>query len=86
MEIKLLRQPYKFIKKAKAPLKVRIAKELTRIGEDPKVGKKLAGKLKEVRSHKFTDAGIHYRIAYQIRDNILVVLIATRENFYKDLK
>ena len=86
MEIKLLRQPFKFIKKAKAPLKSRIAQELENIAADPKLGKVLSGRLKPVRSHKFTYTGVHYRIAYQIKGHVIVILIASRENFYRDFR
>ena len=86
MEIKLLRQPYKFIKKSKAPLKIRIVEELECIALNPKLGKMLSCKLKNVRSHKFTAAGVHYRIAYRVQNRVLVVLIASRENFYRDLR
>ena len=81
-----MRQPYRFIKKAKAPLKSKIAEELERIVSNPKLGKALTGKLKLVRSHKFTTAGVHYRIAYRVTNHMLVILIASRENFYRDLR
>jgi mRNA-degrading endonuclease RelE of RelBE toxin-antitoxin system len=86
VKIKLLRQPFKFIKKAKAPLKSRITEELERIATDPKLGKALTGKLKSIRSHKFTSVGVQYRIAYQIQGHVIVILIASRENFYRDLQ
>jgi Txe/YoeB family toxin of Txe-Axe toxin-antitoxin module len=86
VEIKLLRQPFKFIKKAKVPLKAKIIEQLKRISADPKLGKALSGNLKLVRSHKFTSVGVQYRIAYQIKDHVIVILIASRENFYQDLR
>ncbi len=86
MEIKLLRQPFKFIKKAKAPLQSKIVEELDNIATNPKLGKVLLGKLKPCRSHRFTSAGVHYRIAYQVNGQVIVILIASRENFYRDLQ
>ncbi|NQV12170.1 type II toxin-antitoxin system RelE/ParE family toxin [Candidatus Uhrbacteria bacterium] len=86
MEIQLLRQPHKFIRKAKSPLKKAIIEELDRIAKNPKIGKLLVGKLKLIRSHKFTSAGVHYRVAYMVKKNVLVILIASRENFYRDLR
>ncbi|NQV90834.1 type II toxin-antitoxin system RelE/ParE family toxin [Candidatus Uhrbacteria bacterium] len=86
MKIRLLRQPFKFLQKAKTPLQSKIVEELKRIAGNPKIGKTLTGKLKLVRSHKFTSAGVQYRIAYQIRGDVIVILIASRENFYRDLQ
>lgn len=86
MEVKLLRQPFKFIKRAKGSFKIHIADEIEVIVQQPKIGKQLTGKLKTVRSHRFTHAGVQYRIAYKVNGNILIILIATRENFYRDLQ
>ena len=86
MEVKLLRQPFKFIKRAKPPLKKAIATEIDLIASEPKIGKRPTGKLKILRSHRFTYAGVHYRIAYKVNGNVLIILIASRENFYRDLR
>lgn len=86
MEIKLLRQPFKFIKRAREPLKKNIATEIKQIALQPKIGKQLTGKLKPLRSHRFSHAGVHYRIAYKVNGNVLIIVIASRENFYRDLR
>ncbi len=86
MEIRLLRQPYKFIKRSKEPFKGIVAREIELIASEPNVGKRLTGKLKALRSYGFTHVGVHYRIAYKVNGNVLIVLIASRENFYRDLR
>lgn len=85
MEIIFLRQAHRFIKKADKPLKERIREEVLRIGENPKIGESLTGKLKNLRSHHFSFVQTQYRIAYTIKDDLIVVAIGTRENFYRDL-
>jgi len=85
VEIKLARQPYRFIKKAKQPLKTKIKKELEKISDNQKIGKQLSGRLKQIQDHKFTFTGVQYRIAYKVSKTTLIILIASRENFYRDL-
>lgn len=85
MQIVFLRQAHRFIKKADKPLKEKIREEVLKIGENPKIGKSLTGKLKNLRSHHFSFVQTHYRIAYEIKNDLIVVAIGTRENFYRDL-
>lgn len=85
MEIVFLRQAHRFIKKADKPLKEKIREEVLRIGENPKVGESLTGKLKNLRSHHFSFVRTQYRIAYEVKNNLIIVAIGTRENFYRDL-
>lgn len=85
MEIVFLRQAHRFIKKADLPLKEKIREEVLKIGENPKIGKPLTGKLKKLRSHYFRFVRTQYRIAYEVKDNLIIVAIGTRENFYRDL-
>lgn len=86
MEIVFLRQAYRFIKKADKGLKEKIKLEVLQIKEDPRVGKLLNGKkLKGVRSHRFAYSKTQYRIAYKIENDLIIVFIASRENFYRDL-
>jgi len=85
MEIIFLRQPHKFIRGADNLLKSKLREEVLLIKEFPKMGKLLKGKLKTLRVHKFVFNKTNYRIAYMLEGNILVVYIASRENFYKDL-
>lgn len=85
MEIVFLRQAHRFIKKADVPLKEKLKEEILKIGENPKIGELLSGKLKHLRSHHFHFVRTQYRIAYMVKDNVLIVAIGTRENFYRDL-
>ena len=86
MKIIFLRQAYKFIRRADLPLREKIRNEVLRIDKSPKIGKFLTGSvLKGVRSHRFNFTGVNYRIAYQIKDDLIIISIASRENFYKDL-
>lgn len=52
----------------------------------------LSRKLLEIKlnngNHFFTASisrGTHYRIAYKVVNNIIVIMISSRENFYRDL-
>ncbi len=85
MEIVFLRQAHRFIKKADKPLKEKIREEVLKIGENPKIGEPLTGKLKKLRSHHFGFIRTQYRIAYEVRGDLIIVAIGTRENFYRDL-
>lgn len=86
MQIIFLRQAHHFIKKADKHLKGKIKEEVLRIADNPKIGKNLSGKLKALRSHRFTFTKTQYRIAYEIKDDLIIISIASRENFYRDLK
>jgi hypothetical protein len=86
VEVRLLRQPFKFIKRAKGSFKTAISVEIEQIALQPKIGKQLTGTLKQFRSHRFTHVGVQYRIAYKVNGNVLIILIASRENFYRDLR
>lgn len=85
MEIIFLRQAHRFIQKADQALKDKIKEEVLKIAHDPKIGKLLDGKLKNLRSHHFRFVRTQYRIAYTIKNNLIIVAIGTRENFYRDL-
>lgn len=86
MKIIFLRQAYRFIRRADLPLREKIQNEVLRIDKNPKIGKSLTGgNLKGLRSYRFNFAGVNYRIAYQIKDNLIIISIASRENFYRDL-
>ena len=86
MELIYLRQAHKFIRKANQDLRSKLELELLQIQQDPQIGKLLRGNLASLRSYKFIFKKVNYRIAYYIKNNIIVVAIATRENFYKDLQ
>lgn len=86
MELIFLRQAHKFIKKSDPPLRLKLREELLKIKENPRLGRKLAGTLKNLKSYHFGFVRTQYRIAYYLKDNIIIVTIATRENFYRDLR
>mgnify|MGYP001583641950 FL=1 len=48
----------------------------------------LRGEFRLLRKYKFTYNGVAYRIAYEIKGEkvVLLILVSTRENFYKELK
>ena len=85
MELIFLRQAYKFIRKADKWLKAKIKEECLIIQENPYKWEKLKWILKEILSHHFIYSKNHYRIAYKVIDNVIVIAIWTRENFYKGL-
>lgn len=86
MKIVFLRQAHQFIKKADPALKEKIKEEVLYIAENPKVGKALTGRLKALRSHRFRFVKTQYRIVYKVKDDLIVVAIGSRENFYRDLQ
>jgi len=87
MEIIFLRQAYKFIKRSDNSLKEKIKDEVLKIQENPSIGEKLKGKkLKGVFSHHFVFVKVNYRIACQVIGDLIIISIASRENFYRDLK
>lgn len=86
MKVTYLRQPARFIKKSSKVLKSAIRNEIEVINDNPKVGKQLKGKLKSLRTHRFIFNKVHYRIAYKFNNDLLIIYIASRENFYKDLQ
>lgn len=86
MEIIFLRQPYKFIKRADKSLKEKIEEEVLKIQKNPSTGELLKKRLKGIRSHHFVFIRVNYRIAYKVVDDLIIISIATRENFYRDLQ
>lgn len=86
MDIIFLRQAHRFIRKADKPLREKIKEEVLRLQEYPALGKLLTGKMKTIRAHRFHFHRTGYRIAYRVQNNLLIIAIATRENFYRDLE
>ena len=87
MKIVFLRQPYGFIKRADKNLKEKIKGEILKIQKKPFDGYRLRGiSLREFFCHHFVFIRVNYRIVYKIAGNLIIVTIATRENFYKDLR
>ena len=64
----------------------RIQKEIDTLLKDPYNNPPLKGTLKHIRSHHFYFQRNQFRIAYSIEDDVIVVLIASRENFYEKLE
>lgn len=87
MEVIFLRQAHKFIRKADKSLRTKIKEEVLKIQANTKIGTLLSGrKFKKVRRHKFIFKKTNYRIAYQVKNNLIIISVATRENFYRDLQ
>lgn len=83
MNIILLRKARRFVKKAEKLLKFKLLEELEKIVVDPEIGKRLRGAFMGDRAHKFIYRGTSYRILYRVENNLLIITIATCENFYK---
>ena len=86
MDIIFLRQAHHFIKKSDPPLKAKIKEEVLKIAATPTLGEPLHGNLKELRPHHFRFVRTQYRIAYFVKNNVIIVTVTSRENFYRDLE
>lgn len=87
----LSKSSQKFIKKLKDKnLKNKIKDGLDKIREDYTVGEKKTGDLKGFWSLDVFYNKTNYEICYEVREEdgllVIVVMIGTRENFYKELK
>lgn len=87
----LSKSSQKFIKKLKnKSLKNKIKDGLDKIKDDYTVGGKKTGDLKDFWSLDIFYNKTNYEICYEVREDnslvIIVVMIGTRENFYKELK
>jgi len=85
MKVEFARQAYRYIRKADRNLRGKIEVEILKIQKDPFLGKQLKGPLKKFYSYKFRVKNVQYRLAYIIENNILIVMIASRENFYRNI-
>src|SRR3989338_9121590 len=64
-------------------------KHLPKLSADPYAGERLHGEYRSYYKYSFTEGGIHYRIVYELKKEVLVIivmLVGFRENFYKELK
>ena len=86
MEIRFLRAARKFIQNCDDGLYLKIKKEIDALQKDPHRNPPLKGTLKSFRSHHFYFRRTQYRIAYRIEKDVIVILIASRENFYEELE
>ena len=86
MTIRFLRAAHKYIQKCDHALYKKIQKEIDVLLEDPYKNPPLKGALRSVRSHHFYFKRNQYRIAYRIEGDVIVILIASRENFYEKLE
>ncbi len=85
MEIVFRNKAQKFIKKCEFSLYKKIKLEMDKIKKDPLQSPKLKGDLSPIRSHHFHHKRSEYRIAYVVENNIIIILIASREGFYEKL-
>lgn len=90
-EIRLSSKATKFIKKLKDKnLKNKIKQSIELIAKDYTVGDLKTGDLRGIYSLDVFYNKTNYEIAYTVDEDenifILVLLIGTRENFYKELK
>jgi mRNA interferase RelE/StbE len=88
-EVLILNSAAKQLRNFDRHVKIKIVAALDQIAANPFVGEQLKGDLKTVYSYHLQVAGIEYRIAYQIKEWEIVVMvmqIGTRENFYAKLK
>lgn len=87
----LSKSSQKFIKKLKdKSLKNKIKDGLDKIKDDYTIGERKTGDLKDFWSLDIFYNKTNYEICYEVREDngvvIIVVMIGTRENFYKELK
>ena len=61
---------------------------LDKIVKNPFNNEKLQGDLKSLYSYHFRKNSVDYRIAYEVYENTIIfyIMIAKRENFYKNIK
>ena len=70
-------------KKAQDTLRV---EHLPMLAANPRSGKMLHGPLRGYFSYDFWSEAVSYRIAYEFtRNDIVILMIDTRDNFYKKL-
>jgi mRNA interferase RelE/StbE len=88
-ELVVLNSAARELTKFDKPVRTRILGALDKIAENPYVGDLLKGDLSTIYSYHLKVSGVEYRIAYQIKEEEIIVIvmqIGTRENFYQELK
>ncbi len=80
----------KYIKKIKnAELKVLLKTAVDTLAQDPYCGDAKMGDLAGLFGYDVFYDGTNYEIAYTINDKVVlitIIMVGTRENFYKELK
>ena len=77
----------KFVKKQSRPFQLAIEDEVENIITDPNIGEAKKGDLFGFKVHKFKFKGQQYLIAYlSQKNNIIIYMIGSHENFYLKLK
>lgn len=80
----------KYIKKNKnQELKAELKKALCSIAENPLVGEAKMGDLQGIFGYDVYYDSVNYEIAYIVLEKeviITIIMVGTRENFYKELK
>lgn len=85
MELIIRPKAEKFIRKADEALKQKIKEALRSIFREPYKNPKLKPPLSPIRAYHFFHNKIQYRIAYVVENNLVVIIIGTRENFYRQI-
>ena len=88
-EIIILNSAAKELRKYDKPVRNKIINAMDKLAENPYIGDRLKGDLATIYSYHLKVSGVEYRIAYQIKEQEIVVIvmqIGTRENFYSELK
>ncbi|HYH02095.1 MAG TPA: type II toxin-antitoxin system RelE/ParE family toxin [Bacillota bacterium] len=88
-EVVILNSAAKQLRKLDNSVKNRIISMLEQLALNPWSGERLKGDLAAIYSCHLKTAGIEYRIAYQIKEPeilVIVIQIGTRRNFYEELK
>ncbi|MPL67828.1 hypothetical protein SDC9_13531 [bioreactor metagenome] len=88
-ELVILNSAAQSLKKLDKPVRTTLINALDKIGENPFIGDRLKGDLATIYSYHLKVSGTEYRIAYQIKEQeilVVIVKIGTRENFYEELR
>ena len=86
--IELSKGAIKDLKKMEPALRDYFYNRFYEIGENPHKHEKLKGTFKELRSYHCKVKGVEYRIIYYVNVEgklIVIALVGTRENIYKEL-
>ena len=90
MKIKKVIQSPNFVRKLKKfhkNQKLILDQRIKELIENPQLGEEKKGDLKGIFVHKFKIKEQQYLLAYRIiKDRLELIMIDTRENYYRDLK